>query len=307
MAKFCTWCGAPLEPGARFCGECGGRILETVTVDGSKAPEAPGSLRGLDIVDGKELPADATLRLDRDSVVVPTDNEQKRFSLDSAKKKRNVAFIVIGVIIAVLLVVVVVLGTMYLNGKQSGESEPMQVAGVDQQADENAEQTPEASSSPEPEQQKIEDKVSSELSEDQAYDLLSEAYEKLDVYDERIGTCVSDFNANFLAKSMETRNASKDSADKVLSDLQSDLESLKTAKIPSGSAYVEQAQEVVELYECQIGRVSALTNAWALDVTFDVPSEHKEEILAKYTEGKAKTHLARYDELYSQAEPAQAS
>ena len=79
MAKFCTWCGAPLEPGARFCGECGGRILETVTVDGSKAVEASDALRGFGIVDGKELPADATLRLDRDSVVVPTDNEQKRF------------------------------------------------------------------------------------------------------------------------------------------------------------------------------------------------------------------------------------
>lgn len=307
MAKFCTWCGAPLEPGARFCGECGGRILETVTVDGSKAVEASDALRGFGIVDGKELPADATLRLDRDSVVVPTDNEQKRFSLDSAKKRRNVAFIVIGIIIAVLLVVVVVLGTMYLNGKQSGSSEPLQVASTDQSSGENTEQVPQPSSTSESEQATIDDKVSSELTEGQAYDFLSEAYEKLDTYDERIGTCVEDFNADFLVSSMDTRNASKEFADKVLSDLTSDLASLESAKIPSGSSYVEQAEKVMELYECQIGRVSALTNAWALDVTFETPSEHKAEILAKYTEGDAKTYLSRYDELYSQAEPTQAS
>ena len=115
IAKFCTWCGAPLGARCALLQRSGGRILETVTVDGSKAVEASDALRGFGIVDGKELPADATLRLDRDSVVVPTDNEQKRFSLDSAKKRRNVAFIVIGIIIAVLLVVVVVLGTMYMN------------------------------------------------------------------------------------------------------------------------------------------------------------------------------------------------
>lgn len=76
---------------------------------------------------------------------------------------------------------------------------------------------------------------------------------------------------------MDTRNASKEFADKVLSDLTSDLASLESAKIPSGSSYVEQAEKVMELYECQIGRVSALTNAWALDVTFETPSEHKAE------------------------------
>ena len=269
--------------------------------------EASDALRGFGIVDGKELPADATLRLDRDSVVVPTDNEQKRFSLDSAKKRRNVAFIVIGIIIAVLLVVVVVLGTMYMNSKQSGSSEPLQVASTDQSSGENAEQAPQPSSTSEPEQATIDDKVSSELTEEQAYDFLSEAYEKLDTYDERIGTCVEDFNADFLVSSMDTRNASKEFADKVLSDLTSDLASLESAKIPSGSSYVEQAEKVMELYECQIGRVSALTNAWALDVTFETPSEHKAEILAKYTEGDAKTYLSRYDELYSQAEPTQAS
>ena len=95
MAKFCTWCGAPLEPGARFCGECGGRILETVMVDGSK--KGVDELSGFDIVDGRKLPADATLRLDRDSVVVPTDTAPKRFSLDSVKKRRRPLLIVAGI------------------------------------------------------------------------------------------------------------------------------------------------------------------------------------------------------------------
>lgn len=319
MAKFCTWCGAPLEPGARFCGECGGRILETVMIDGTKSQD--DTLSGFDIVDGRQLPADATLRLDRDSVVVNTDNKQKRFSLDSAKRPRKTALIAAGVVIALLFVAAGGLAAVYFGGWGGGQDkEPIAVSGVDDKAPaeepsksddsfsgsgkdpaEGSQAESDASSA------KIDDKSQVKLTEAEIFNSLDAAYGKLSVYDDRIATCVEEFNANFLTNSMDARTASKEFADKVLSDLQEDLKGLEAMHIPPQSAYAEQAKAVAELYECQIGRVSAMTNAWALDVTFEKPSAHKDEILAVYTQGKAKEHLARFDELYDASKPSKAS
>lgn len=315
MAKYCTWCGAALEPGARFCGECGGRILETVTIDGSK--NVPDDLSGFDIVDGRKLPADATLRLDRDSVVVQTDTDQKRFTLSSSKSPRKTALIATGVLIALLAVAAALLAAAYFGGWGGQDKEPIAVSGIEEssedgkeeaddkaqgaKADDGASGVSDASKSPGASE------ADSKPTEAEIFNSIDAAYDKLEVYDERIATCVEEFNANFLANSMESRMTSKDFADKVLLDLEDDAKGLESMDIPADSAYAQQVESVLELYECQIGRVSAMTNAWALDVTFEKPSEHKDEILARYTEGNAKTHLARYDELRASAKPTRAS
>ena len=65
MAKYCSWCGEPLEPGARYCAECGARVLESVRVTG-KGDSDP--MRGLDIVGGNPIPASKTTKLDLDTL-----------------------------------------------------------------------------------------------------------------------------------------------------------------------------------------------------------------------------------------------
>ena len=314
MAKFCTWCGAPLEPGARFCGECGGRILETVMVDGSK--KGVDELSGFDIVDGRKLPADATLRLDRDSVVVPTDTAPKRFSLDSVKKRRRPLLIVAG-IAAVALVAGVLFASAYLNGWILQETPPASQAeeppapaspsSYDRGAGAATSEKSDAAATP------IKDKEDAKPTEGEVFYTIDAAYDKLSVYEERIGGdggLVEDFNASFLASSMDVRTRAKETADKVLADLQKDLDALNAVEIPSGSAYAEQREAVAKLYGYQIGRVSGLTEAWALDVTFERPSEHKDEILAVYTEKSSdgsRKYLSMYDELYEAAKPTERS
>ncbi|MFR4999174.1 MAG: hypothetical protein ACLUCU_01655 [Slackia sp.] len=95
----------------------------------------------------------------------------------------------------------------------------------------------------------------------------------------------------------------------MLADLQKDLDALNAVEIPSGSAYAEQREAVAKL-TVSIGRVSGLTEAWALDVTFERPSEHKDEILAVYTEKSSdgsRKYLSMYDELYEAAKPTERS
>lgn len=315
MARFCTWCGAPLEPGARFCGECGGRILETVTIDGSK--KAVDELSGFDIVDGRKLPADATLRLDRDSVVVPTDTAPKRFSLDSAKKRRKPALIVLGVALALSLGAAGLFAAARFGGwdipwaSPAPGNEPKAVPAPALSSETQKDGASSAESdTPAP---AIKDKEDVKLTEGQIFDEVDAAYDKLSVYEERIGGeggLVENFNASFLADSMDVRTSAKATADKVLDDLKKDLEALESIEIPAESAYGSQRDNVANLYGYQIGRVSALTEAWAFDVTFEKPSEHKEEILAVYTEKSSdgsRKYLSMYDELYETAKPAERS
>lgn len=308
MAKFCTWCGAPLEPGARFCGECGGRILETVMVDGSR--ERTDDLRGFDIVDGRSLPADATLRMDRDAVVVPSDAKAKRFSLDSAKKGPNKLLVALGVVAALAALAASTAAFAYVTGAlPSRGSDPDSSVSAPEPASEAAhdEAAQPPASAP------VEDKPADVPRETEIFESLAAAYDKLAAYDERIGGdggCVEEFNASFLARSMDARLKAKQAVDELLAELQSDAEGLKSMAIPSTSAYAGQAADVIELYECQIGRVQALAEAWTVDVGYEIPSEHKDEILAAYSKssaGSTSRHLARYDELYPKAEPHKVS
>lgn len=63
---------------------------------------------------------------------------------------------------------------------------------------------------------------------------------------------------------------------------------------------------MIELYDCQIGRITSLTDAWAVSVQYEVPSEHQDEILAalsaNYVSGN-NPYLERYDELYPSSKP----
>ncbi len=134
-ARFCSWCGHALESNARFCSQCGGRVVETVVVDGSIDSIDP--MRGFDIVDGTPISADETVKIDLnsnstdettridtkstksdladiDTVILPTDNYQKKFTAEEPKKG-NKALAVCIVIIIILLAAVVALGFMQVR------------------------------------------------------------------------------------------------------------------------------------------------------------------------------------------------
>lgn len=309
MAKFCSWCGEALEPGARYCPECGARVLESVKVDGSADSVDP--MRGFDIVGGEALPADKTIKIDRDrdpagtdTLVLPTDNAQKRFSIDDSPKKSKAALVACIAVIVVLLAVIGVLFWMQSNAGQGGQ-QTVSIAEEDSSQDQAGDDGGVSESKEEP---SISDTSteSESLSDDEIFARLDEAYNRLSSYDDRIADCVEDFNGLFLARSMDEREAAKSKADDLLSALNEELAALEDMDVSSSSPYSDDATDVMELYECQIGRVQSLADAWALDVTFEVPSQHKDEILkvlAENNEGGTNKYLTRYDELYPQAAP----
>lgn len=250
-----------------------------------------------------------------DTLVLPSDAQPKHFGLDrpdlKARKRKRI-FIALCCVIAVLVIAACVLAYVRFGG-QSGQKSARQQVQTQQQA-------PAASSEEnEKSETKADDdaaKASAEAealareqstpTEEQIFQTLSSEYSALDGYSNRIVSCVDDFNSWYIARDMNKRQASQATAEKVKSDLEAAKAEIENLKVSNSSPYAADAANLIELYDCQIGRITSLTDAWAVSVQYEVPSEHQDEILAALSAnyvGGNNPYLERYDELYPSSKP----
>lgn len=250
-----------------------------------------------------------------DTLVLPSDAQPKHFGLDRPdlrERKRKRIFIALCCVIAVLVIAACVLAYVRFGG-QAGQDASQQQSQTQQEA-------PAASSEEgEKSETKADDdaaKASAEAealarekstpSEEQIFQTLSSEYSALDGYSNRIVSCVDDFNSWYIARDMNKRQASQATAEKVKSDLEAAKAEIENLKVSNSSPYAADAANLIELYDCQIGRITSLTDAWAVSVQYEVPSEHQDEILAalsaNYVSGN-NPYLERYDELYPSSKP----
>lgn len=248
-----------------------------------------------------------------DTLVLPSDAQPKHFGLDRPdlkERKRKRIFIVLCCVIAVLVIAACVLAYVRFGGQSGQESAQQQV--------QTQQQTPAASSeeNEKPEIKAGDDaaKASAEAlareqstpTEEQIFQTLSSEYSALDGYSNRIVSCVDDFNSWYIARDMNKRQASQATAEKVKSDLEAAKAEIENLKVSNSSPYAADAANLIELYDCQIGRITSLTDAWAVSVQYEVPSEHQDEILAALSAnyvGGNNPYLERYDELYPSSKP----
>ena len=251
-----------------------------------------------------------------DTLVLPSDAQPKHFGLDRPdlkERKRKCIFIVLCCVIAVLVIAACVLAYVRFGG-QAGQN-------ASQQQSQTLHEAPAASSSEEnekPETKADDDaaKASAEAealareqstpTEEQIFQTLSSEYSALDGYSNRIVSCVDDFNSWYIARDMNKRQASQATAEKVKSDLEAAKAEIESLKVSNSSPYAADAANLIELYDCQIGRITSLTDAWAVSVQYEVPSEHQDEILAALSAnyvGGNNPYLERYDELYPSSKP----
>lgn len=250
-----------------------------------------------------------------DTLVLPSDAQPKHFGLDRPdlrERKRKRIFIALCCVIAVLVIAACVLAYVRFGG-QAGQD-------ASQQQPQTQQEAPAASSEegekPETKADGDAAKASAEAealareqstpTEEQIFQTLSSEYSALDGYSNRIVSCVDDFNSWYIARDMNKRQASQATAEKVKSDLEAAKAEIENLKVSSSSPYAADAANLIELYDCQIGRITSLTDAWAVSVQYEVPSEHQDEILAALSAnyvGGNNPYLERYDELYPSSKP----
>lgn len=250
-----------------------------------------------------------------DTLVLPSDAQPKHFGLDRPdlrERKRKRIFIALCCVIAVLVIAACVLAYVRFGG-QAGQDASQWQSQTQQEA-------PAASSE---EGEKSETKAGDDAAnasaeaealareqstptEEQIFQTLSSEYSALDGYSNRIVSCVDDFNSWYIARDMNKRQASQATAEKVKSDLEAAKAEIENLKVSNSSPYATDAANLIELYDCQIGRITSLTDAWAVSVQYEVPSEHQDEILAALSAnyvGGNNPYLERYDELYPSSKP----
>ena len=208
-----------------------------------------------------------------DTLVLPSDAQPKHFGLDRPdlrERKRKCIFIALCCVIAVLVIAACVLAYVRFGGQAGQESAQQQV--------QTQQQAPAASSeeNEKPETKAGDDaaKASAEAealareqstpTEEQIFQTLSSEYSALDGYSNRIVNCVDDFNSWYIARDMNKRQASQATAEKVKSDLEAAKAEIENLKVSNSSPYATDAANLIELYDCQIGRITSLTDAWAV-------------------------------------------
>lgn len=250
-----------------------------------------------------------------DTLVLPSDAQPKHFGLDRPdlqERKRKRIFTALCCVIAVLVIAACVLAYVRFGG-QAGQDGDQQQSQAQQQApaaSSEESEKPEAKADDEAAKASAEAEAlareQSTPTEGQIFQTLSSEYSALDGYSNRIVSCVDDFNSWYIARDMNKRQASQATAEKVKSDLEAAKAEIESLKISNSSPYATDAANLIELYDCQIGRITSLTDAWAVSVQYEVPSEHQDEILAALSAnyvGGNNPYLERYDELYPSSKP----
>ena len=250
-----------------------------------------------------------------DTLVLPSDAQPKHFGLDRPdlqERKRKRIFIALCCVIAVLVIAACVLAYVRFGGQTGQEGDQQQPQAQQQAPAASSEESekPEAKADDEAAKASAEAEAlareQSTPTEEQIFQTLSSEYSALDGYSNRIVSCVDDFNSWYIARDMNKRQASQATAEKVKSDLEAAKAEIESLKISNSSPYASDAANLIELYDCQIGRITSLTDAWAVSVRYEVPSEHQDEILAALSAnyvGGNNPYLERYDELYPSSKP----
>ena len=250
-----------------------------------------------------------------DTLVLPSDAQPKHFGLDRPdlqERKRKRIFIALCCVIAVLVIAACVLAYVRFGGQSGQEGDQQQPQAQQQAPAASSEESekPEAKADDEAAKASAEAEAlareQSTPTEEQIFQTLSSEYSALDGYSNRIVSCVDDFNSWYIARDMNKRQASQATAEKVKSDLEAAKAEIESLKISNSSPYATDAANLIELYDCQIGRITSLTDAWAISVQYEVPSEHQDEILAALSAnyvGGNNPYLERYDELYPSSKP----
>ena len=250
-----------------------------------------------------------------DTLVLPSDAQPKHFGLDRPdlkERKRKRIFIALCCVIAVLVIAACVLAYVRFGGQTGQEGDQQQPQAQQQAPAASSEESekPEAKADDEAAKASAEAEAlareQSTPTEEQIFQTLSSEYSALDGYSDRIVSCVDDFNSWYIARDMNKRQASQATAEKVKSDLEAAKAEIESLKISNSSPYATDAANLIELYDCQIGRITSLTDAWAVSVQYEVPSEHQDEILAALSAnyvGGNNPYLERYDELYPSSKP----
>lgn len=176
--------------------------------------------------------------------------------------------------------------------------------------DEAADAPAHAAPSPEPEAPRepaTAERLPAAEADPQAAASLTSFYGGLPALDAKVGEAAQEFNGLYLSGSPEERRAALDRCEELRADIAEARDEVRALGIPDASPYHGCAEDIASLYEDLYQRIDVIIRSWEIDVGFDDPAGHSDEIcapMAAANEGGVSRYLRDYQERYPGADPA---
>lgn len=296
---FCEGCGARLSTHDRTCPKCGRPAPGILSVESSSSDLAAGKTASFPRLTKHMIqteapavePVSAARELD-DSVDPSSTNVLDRGDLDRAAGVAKPAMPVEdpyhphrrsyrGLIIALVVVALLAGGTAFVAldplGVMPGFYESFKSAAQEafpsrqvaedpqhQQTVDTAQPQGSAAVDPEPEKD-------TELTDDEVYLVLSDAYDALLEYDseDAIGEVIDSFNSYYLDPDLASRKANSRSAYELRDAIQETIDGLESLEAPTDTVYAEDIDHMIQLATWMYGRVDQICASW--DVSLAIP------------------------------------
>lgn len=142
----------------------------------------------------------------------------------------------------------------------------------------------------------------------QAAASLTAFYGGLPALDAKVGEAAQEFNGLYLSGSLEERRSALGRCEELRADIAEARDEVRALGIPAASPYHGCAEDIAALYEDLYQRIDVIIRSWEIDVGFDDPAGHSDEIcapMAAANEGGVSRYLKDYQERYPGADPAQ--
>lgn len=238
-----------------------------------------------------------------------------------SSSKKRVAVALLGTLVGVAIVVsaLFVAGVLRIPGSPSDE--PVEIPqeepdtpddAIDEEvnAADEADIPAETSTDAEIDAQAAAENAQSETAADRAevaiYDKLLVLYDDLGVFDERISAAAQQFNENYLSPDYEARSRYAAEAEALLDDIYSSYGDLYGTTISPQSPNAAAYEALDTCYEDCVQRISVISEAWNISLSYSDPSAYRDEILAPIVRDNvdgSNFYYTEFQETYPLAEP----
>lgn len=143
--------------------------------------------------------------------------------------------------------------------------------------------------------------------QDDAQAALAAYYGELPGLDGRVSAAAQEFNGLYVSGSLEERRAALGRCEALRADIAEARDEVAALGIPADSPYRGCAADIAALYEDLWQRIDVIVRSWEVDVGFEDPAGHSDEIcapMAAANEGGVNRYLRDYQERYPGADPA---
>ncbi|MEG2530385.1 MAG: zinc ribbon domain-containing protein [Raoultibacter sp.] len=314
---FCIACGTQLPDNAKFCPECGSAVVslnlaETIpSIELEQEDKGGNSQPGHPAID---LPVIAdpsmTLRLPKidpeSGEVLQTSTDQQKNYVQSSAVPRGWTpqkIVLLIALIAVALALFFFASQLLLQNFSRAATAFVATPPTATQEDQEA-------SGSSAEKKVSADEMASTKMLDEIYSEINIAYANVADYNSQIDDIVTDFNSWYLASSLSSRQEAAARCTKLSTKIMTAQDSLSkkltAAGCDKGSVYSDEAQRIDELFNLLNKRVGTIGESWKIDVSYENPAGHEDEILAPIAKadiaGKSK-YLTQFEAAYPPAKP----